>query len=62
MMEAAEKYYSVLRDANGATPDEIQALKVELDRLSLPFSDDPAYQAFLRSQRIAASIDDQEGE
>ena len=62
MMEAAEKYYSVLRDANGATPERVEELKQRLDKLSLPFSDDPAYQAFLRSQRIAAGIDDQEGE
>ena len=61
MMAAAEKYYALLRNANGTPADKIEKLRLQLDELSLPFSDDPAYQAFLRSQRVAAGLD-QEGQ
>jgi predicted ATP-binding protein involved in virulence len=60
MMEAAEKYYTLLQNQNGASANDIESLRQKLDELSLPFSDDPAYQAFLRSQRVAAGLD-QEG-
>ena len=57
MMATAEKYYALLRQAKTAKRDEIERLKVQLDQLSLPFSDDPAYQALLKSERIAAGLD-----
>jgi predicted ATP-binding protein involved in virulence len=56
MMEAAEEYYAVLRNANGKSPEEVAQLKKRLDQLSLPFSDDPAYQAFLQMQRAAVGM------
>jgi predicted ATP-binding protein involved in virulence len=56
MLKAAEEYYAVLRDAKGKTPDEVARLKHKLDELTLPFSDDPAYQALLKSERIAAGL------
>lgn len=56
MMEAAEEYYAVLRDANGRSAEEVARLKQRLDELSLPFSDDPAYQALLVSERVAAGL------
>jgi predicted ATP-binding protein involved in virulence len=56
MMEAAEEYYAVLRDAKGKSPEEVALLKNRLDELSLPFSDDPAYQALLVSERVAAGL------
>jgi len=56
MMEAAEEYYAVLRNANGKPPEELARLRKQLDELSLPFSDDPAYQALLRSERVAAGL------
>jgi predicted ATP-binding protein involved in virulence len=56
MMEAAEEYYAVLRDANGKPAEEVARLKQRLDDLSLPFSDDPAYQAFLQMQRAAVGM------
>lgn len=56
MLKAAEEYYAVLRDAKGKTPDDVARLKNRLDELTLPFSDDPAYQALLKSERVAAGL------
>ena len=60
MMSTAEQYYALLRSAKEIPAEEIEKLRRHLDELSLPFSDDPAYQALLRSQRAATGID-QEG-
>lgn len=54
MMQAAEEYYRVLQKAKNANPELLEELKVELDKLTLPFSDDPAYEAFLKMERLAA--------
>jgi predicted ATP-binding protein involved in virulence len=56
MMKAAEEYYRVLQEAQGANPEEIEKLKVKLDELSMPYSDDPAYQAFLKMERITTGL------
>jgi predicted ATP-binding protein involved in virulence len=61
MMEAAKRYYQTLEQAKAAPPEQVEALKQELDRLMLPFSDDPAYQALLLQQRTAAGIDARNG-
>lgn len=53
MMAAAELYYSLLRK-EAANPVELAKLKVQLDELSVPFSDDPAFQALLKQQRLLA--------
>ena len=57
MMRVAEEYYGLLRQSDEADPRRREELKRELDRLSLPYSDEPAYQAFLNQQRIAAGLD-----
>jgi predicted ATP-binding protein involved in virulence len=57
MMTAAEEYFAVLGKAENATPAERDAMKERLDALSMPYSDDPAYQAFLKMQRISAGLD-----
>lgn len=54
MLKAAEGYYRVLREMPNASEEDKQRLSHRLDELSLPFSDDPAYQAFLRFQRTVA--------
>ena len=36
---------------------ELKNLKRQLDDLSAPFSDDPAYQSFLQMQRVASGVD-----
>ena len=46
MLEAAEVYFTLLRSAARMTDtQEVEAAKQKLDELSIPFSDDPAYQA-----------------
>jgi hypothetical protein len=57
MMQAAEEYFAILGRAPRASPREKEKLKIGLDELSLPYSDDPAYQAFLKVQRAASGID-----
>jgi predicted ATP-binding protein involved in virulence len=56
MLRAAEQYYAKLREAEKTPAGELDRLNKELENLMLPFSDDPAYQAFLRMQRVAAGI------
>ena len=53
MMEAAQEYYQVLEQAENVSEEEIEKLKHRLDELSMPYSDDPAYQAFLKMERLA---------
>ncbi len=57
MKAAAERYYQKLREAEHAQDGELQQLRRELDELTMPFSDDPAYQAFLKMERAGAQID-----
>ena len=57
MMKAAEEYFAILGKAEQATPAERDAMKERLDALSMPYSDDPAYQAFLKMQRTSAGLD-----
>lgn len=51
MMEAAEAYYSLVRE--GAAPEALQAAEARLNELSMPFSSDPAFQALLKLERAA---------
>ena len=59
MMEAAKRYFALLQQSNhdDADKETIQRLRNELNELSLPFSDDPAFQALLQSEREASGID-----
>lgn len=54
MMSVADQYYRTLAQAKVAEGDELEALKQELDKLSIPYSDDPAFTAFLKFQRESA--------
>jgi predicted ATP-binding protein involved in virulence len=54
MMEVAQKYYKIIKEADGSTPEEIERLKAELDELIEPFSNNVAYHAFLKMERAAA--------
>ncbi|HQU43324.1 MAG TPA: AAA family ATPase [Pirellulales bacterium] len=56
MLKTAEEYYRLLREAPNASEEEKQRLSERLDELSLPFSDDPAYQALLQFERVAAGL------
>jgi predicted ATP-binding protein involved in virulence len=57
MFRAAQEYYRVLEQAEGASQQEINRLKQKLDELVEPFSDNVAYHAFLQMERIAAGLD-----
>ena len=57
MMDAAEEYFTLLRRTPRAAPEEQERMKARLDELSMPYSDDPAFQAFLKMQRVASGID-----
>jgi predicted ATP-binding protein involved in virulence len=54
MFDAATEYYKVLEKAKAADSVELKQLKDKLDELIMPFSEDMAYQAFLRMERLAA--------
>ena len=54
MIDAAEGYYRLLREGAPSNALQLSALKSRLDELAEPFSDDPAFQALLRVERIAA--------
>jgi len=53
MEKAAEEYYRVLKQLPAASEEEKHRLKQKLDELLMPYSDDPAYQAFLKMERLA---------
>lgn len=56
MYEVAKKYYALLQSAASADEAEKLKLKLQLDELSAPFSDNVAYHAFLEMERIAAGL------
>ena len=51
MMAAAEAYYEKLHQYKDAPDAELIKLKADLDELSMPFSDDPAFVAQLKFER-----------
>jgi Predicted ATP-binding protein involved in virulence len=51
MVAVAEKYLKLVKDATPKSEAETEALRVELDELTEPYSDDPAYTALLRLER-----------
>jgi len=54
MIDTATKYYELLENAEAVSSDQLKILENKLDELMLPFSDDPAYQAFLKMTREVA--------
>lgn len=56
MHEAARAYYAVLNQPRPADAQALEALKVRLDELSAPFSEEVAYHAFLEMERLAAGL------
>ena len=51
MMKAAEEYYRLLREPR-TQKAAIDAAERRLNELAAPFSDDPAFQALLKLERI----------
>lgn len=56
MYFAAKEYYKVLQEAENVSLEKKEELKRKLDELSAPFSDNPAYHAFLEMERMAAGL------
>lgn len=56
MYDAAKEYYKVLEEAKEADDEKKEKLKLKLDELSAPFSDNVAYHAFLEMERIATGL------
>ncbi len=60
MMKTAEMYYKALEEGKSSEDDEdLKKIKRKLDELSIPFSDNPALQAFLKMERTAAGLDEE---
>ena len=60
MMQAARDYYAALRKSKqegskANSEEQVESLRQRLDELSMPYSDDPAFQAFLSMEREAAA-------
>ncbi|HAH46710.1 AAA family ATPase [Gimesia sp.] len=53
MMEKAQEYFSMLQDDSIATASDKDAVRDELEKTMMPYSDNPAYQALLRMHEIA---------
>ncbi len=56
MIDAAKEYYRALEEGKEGDDDEVAKLKAKLDELIEPFSDDPAFVAFLNMKRAAAGV------
>lgn len=54
MLETAEDYFRLVQHAQPASEEERNRIRAQLDELSEPFSDDPAYIALLRIEREKA--------
>lgn len=53
MIEVAKQYYAILDQGQNANPEEKERIKMQLDELQEPYSDDPAYIALLQMERIS---------
>lgn len=65
MFDVATEYYKVLEEAKSEpniSEDKKRTLEKKLDALTAPFTDDVAYHAFLRMERLAAGLDLEEDE
>lgn len=53
MTKTAEEYFNLIKKGKSAkTHKEVADIKKQLDKLIIPFSDDPAYSALLKIQRL----------
>jgi len=56
MYKTAKAYYAVLKQPRPNSDQALEALKVQLDELSAPYSEEVAYHAFLEMERLAAGL------
>lgn len=53
MYDVAKEYYTILQESKNATSEVKKDIKVKLDELVAPFSNEVAYYAFGEMERIA---------
>ena len=58
MMQAAEQYFALLQSSTSSV--DVQKAEERLAELAMPFSDDPAFQALLKLERVAMQGGDPE--
>lgn len=61
MMNKAQQYFEMLKDDANVSPEDKQAKRKELEELVLPYSDSPAYHAFIKMQELAAQKEAKDG-
>lgn len=59
MKAAAKEYYEVLNQSKTASPELKEQLKIKLKELEMPYSDNPAYHAYLELKREAAGMSEE---
>jgi predicted ATP-binding protein involved in virulence len=57
MIDVAKEYFRLLEQAKDADAEKMLSLKRDLDIMTEPYSDNPAYVAFLEMKRAAAGAD-----
>ncbi len=57
MYDTAKQYYMLLQQVPKDNKAEMASLKIKLDKLMAPFSENVAYHAYLEMKRIAAGVD-----
>jgi len=63
MVRVAEDYYRILDKGRESDNDKaIEKIKARLDELTMPFSDDPAFMAFLKLKRAEVGLSEEEYE
>ncbi|MCT7967560.1 AAA family ATPase [Laspinema sp. D1] len=60
MKAAAKEYYAVLEESQDASPERKEQLKIKLDELEMPYSDNPAYHAYLEIKREAVGMSEEQ--
>lgn len=56
MMSTAEEYYKLLDEGKSCDSESLQKITAKLDDLEMRYSENPAYQAFLKMQREATQL------
>jgi hypothetical protein len=54
MMDKAHQYFQMLEDSSGVSDEQRLAVRAELQRLTAPFGDSPAFHALVRMRELAA--------
>ncbi|MCA9200011.1 MAG: AAA family ATPase [Planctomycetales bacterium] len=61
LMQQAAKYFEMLDRGSKASADEKELARTELEKLALPYSDDPAYHALIKMKQLATQKNGENG-